>query len=322
VAWFALAAGLYAIAVFVRQPASRALLPIWAGGQCLAALSYVALFFLVVRPVAENTDAPGLIATYLKGAFPQPGQNPIVFFLIGAAKQLIYIAGGPAGAIILGLFGSVGLAAWYRSGDSRWVMVTGIYLTAIGAYAKFFPFGMSRHSVLIGLLSLAAAGAGIDALGQVWRGARVAVTGVLVTLAIFNSVPDVHNIDLDFWQKDRWERAWVLVDEAVPAGSTLLADGEATDMLRHRFMPRDQRRVGTRNPRTVIYKGQLVTTVARGDWAIISTPVIEAAIQETSGSVWLIDTGFNVDALKSRQLELGIATVVDEPGVLYLGRLR
>jgi len=142
------------------------------------------------------------------------------------------------------------------------------------------------------------------------------------TLAIFNSVPDVHNIDLDFWQKDRWERAWVLVDEAVPAGSTLLADGEATDMLRHRFMPRDQRRVGTRNPRTVIYKGQLVTTVARGDWAIISTPVIEAAIQETSGSVWLIDTGFNVDALKSRQLELGIATVVDEPGVLYLGRLR
>jgi len=176
VAWFALAAGLYAIAVFVRQPASRALLPIWAGGQCLAALSYVALFFLVVRPVAENTDAPGLIATYLKGAFPQPGQNPIVFFLIGAAKQLINIAGGAAGAIILGLFGSVGLAAWYRSGDSRWVMVTGIYLTAIGAYAKFFPFGMSRHSVLIGLLSLAAAGAGIDALGQVWRGARVAVT--------------------------------------------------------------------------------------------------------------------------------------------------
>ena len=66
VAWFALAAGLYSHAAFARQPAARGLLPVWLGGQCLAAVLYLVLDILVVKPVAESTNV----------SFPRAGQNP------------------------------------------------------------------------------------------------------------------------------------------------------------------------------------------------------------------------------------------------------
>ncbi len=149
----------------------------------------------------------------------------------------------------------------------------------------------------------------------------MAPIGVRLTLAIFASTPDIHNPVFAHWQKARWESAWQQMVEAIPAGATLLADRETTEMLRLRLMPRDQRRVRTGNPRTVVYKGQFVTTVRPTEWERTPTEAIRAAIRETQGPVWSIDAGFTVGWLGSRRKELGITTVMDEPGVLYLGRL-
>ena len=111
------------------------------------------------------------------------------------------------------------------------------------------------------------------------------------------------------------------MDEAVPAGATLLTDSETTEMLRLRLMPRDQRRVRTGKRQTVVFKGQFVTTVKPTEWARTPTEAIRAAIRETRGPVWIIDAGFDVGGLGTRRNKLGVTTVIDEPGVLYLGRL-
>ena len=118
-----------------------------------------------------------------------------------------------------------------------------------GAFAMFFPFGRSRHTILTGLLTLAATGDGIEALS---KRCRLGATGALLALAIFASTPDVHNPYFASWQKARWESAMRQMDEAVPAGTTLLAGSETTEMLRLRLMPRDQRRVRTGKRQTLV----------------------------------------------------------------------
>ena len=182
----------------------------------------------------------------------------------------------------------------------------------------FFPFGRSRHTVLTGLLTLAATGAGIDALS---KRLRLAPISAMLALAIFASMPDIHNPVFARWQKSHWESAMQQMDEAVPAGATLLANSETTEMLRLRLMPRDQRRVRTGNRQTVVYKGQFVTTVSPTEWEGTPTEAIRAAIRETRGQVWIIDAGLDGGGLRARRKELGVTTVIDEPGVLYLGRL-
>jgi hypothetical protein len=297
--------------LFVRRPATRPLLRTWIAGQAVATAIYLGLYFLVVRVVAAGYDTMSLISTFLQGAFPKAGENWLAFFAIGVLKQFAYVASSWAGGGVALLLAALGLAVWLRKGDQRTVLVASLYLAVIGAVSMFFPFGRTRHTVLIGLVSLAAVGAGLDALGR-WR----AVGGLLGVLAFLAPTSDLHNLPIGEWQKSRWERALRQMDAAIPAGERLMVDKETDLMLRARLWTEQDRGVNTP---VIKYKGNPILATHDFDWA--ATPT--ATIREAAGRAeWLADAGFNTGNLKARREELGLTTVIDEPGVLYLGRLR
>lgn len=85
-AWVTLAAGLYGVARFWKEPATRTLLPVWLSGQITAAGLYAALFVLVVKPLVQQQSVIDTVQSYLAGAFPREGQSLLLFAAVGVLK--------------------------------------------------------------------------------------------------------------------------------------------------------------------------------------------------------------------------------------------
>jgi hypothetical protein len=319
VAWVVLAAGIYGVVRFWKEPAARQLLPRWVLGQLAAAGIYVWLFLLVVRPVWKRMAPEPLITAYLHGSFPSPEQSLMGFLARGVLKQFSYIAGGiPAGLLAL-VLAAAGLACWYRRGDRRIFLVVGVYLTAAGALLRFFPFGRTRHSVLVGLIGLAAVGAGIDWVAR-WRPlAGRAVLALLLVLGFAFPLRDETNIWWKNWEKARLDRALERTMEVIPAGESLLTDDESVHMLRSRYLPRGERREYPNSLPPIA--GHPLLCINGFEWSGVADETIRRAFDEPRKPKWILDMGFGVESLRTRAPQLGVTPIVDEPGVLFLGRV-
>jgi 4-amino-4-deoxy-L-arabinose transferase-like glycosyltransferase len=320
-AWIAMAMGLYGMVRLVREPALRRLAPGWIAGQAAGVGTYAALYWFIVRPVVARHDAQYLIQTYLRGAFPQAGENPLQFAAVGAFKQLVYIAGSaPAGALAAA-FLALAVAYWLWARDSRAVLILALGLAVGGALAQFYPFGRTRHTVAIGMVALGAVAAGIELASARWRPLRWAGPAALFALTFFFPMPDIHNPGLLGWQKSRWDDAMAELLRRVPPGATVLADEEALQMLQANLAPRHDRFRLDGEPNTMVVHGLTIKSV-RWDWSMVKPEWVTAEARLAKGSVWLVDAGFTVAWARTRSLELGAQTVIDSPGVLYLSRLR
>ena len=148
-----------------------------------------------------------------------------------------------------------------------------------------------------------------------------AVVAVMAAAALcWLPTPDAQNIPMDRWERGRWERAVRQVEAAVPEGATILADQETFWMWQAVLEPRGTRLLRDASNRPLNYGGRRVVSTAVFDW--LALPAAEILARVPAGTVWLVDTGFNAESLKARERELGLTPVVDETGVIYLGRLR
>lgn len=320
-AWIALAMGLYGLSRFFREPGTRRLVPVWAAGQAVGMGLYALLYSFILSSVTGGRETQYLIDTYLRAAFPQAGQNPLVFVSVGAFKQIVYIVGSIPGGAIAACFLIFAVVHWVRQRDSRLLIIAALGFAAVGGLAYLYPFGRSRHSVAIGMVTLYAIGAGIDMLSARWRHLRWAAPAALLAFAFLVPMRDINNPTVANWNKARWNRAVSELLERVPPGATILADQEALQMFQAQFAPRNDRfrRDGRRNTLNVKH---LTLKARRWDWQRIDAEWVNTEAALASGSVWLLDTGFVVDTARIRSEELGAETVIDEPGVLYLSRLR
>lgn len=308
VAWVALAAGLYGLTRLSRPLAS-----LWAAGQAGGVALYGWLYFLVIRHAGHNHDLAGLLTGYLRDAFPQPGQHPVTFFLTAALDQLAYVTASRPAALLAAAFALLGLFAWRRSRNPRIILIPALYLAAAGAFAHVYPFGRSRHTMLIGLLSLAATGAGIDFCAKALPVAPRAAAALFLLLPFAAPQGDSHRIPLQAARQDRWQRAITEVNQAIPAGERVMTDEESADVWVAKTHPRANR-ASEHNAR---FKGQPMTVLNKFDFRDVPDETILSAPRP----IWILDMGFVADTVKLRREKLGIATVVDEPGVLFLGRL-
>lgn len=322
-AWVALAMGLYGLLRLAREPEMRRLLSAWVAGQSAALGLYAVLYWTVVRPVVARTDAQQLIQTYLRGGFPQPGENLFAFVATGWFKQFVYFSGSLSGGLLAAVLALIGLIVWLRQKDSRILLVLALTMTACGAIAQFYPFGRSRHTAAIGLVCLGAMGVGLEAFAQRWRPARWVAPLFLLTVSLATPLPDVHNVDLQGWSKAKWSEALAKLQREVPPGATLLADYEAFQMLQANLAPRHMRY------QTVVSAerleiGNFAVKPSRGEWKRVPMEWVtaEAAVAAATGSVWVIDSGFDMGAAETNLRKLGMDVVIDEPGVLFLARLR
>ncbi len=322
VAWVALATGLYAVAVLARNPEKRRLLAVWLAGQAAAGALYGWLYITVVRPLAAMTPTQSLINTYLRGAFPRPGETPLVFLSGGSFKQLVYtVSSLPAGVWTALLFAAGGVV-WVRRGETRAVLVLSLYLAGVGALLSFFPFGRSRHSVVVGFVSLAAVAAGIDfVMGRWGQWGRMAATGALLASMFAFPFGDLHNIPHESWRKPAMDHSVARLVAEIPPEATLVADDETIQMLIARLAPRDRRRSNKDRPGELLIRGRAVRSMGRFDWDSLNKQRADQVRSTTRRGDWLIDTGFTVGGLKRREKEWGLAPLIDQPGMLYLARI-
>ncbi len=320
-AWVVLAAGLYGMARLWRELETRRVLGVWVGGQCGAAALYGAIYVWVMVPLLQQGSVVSVVKSYLAGAFPREGEWLPLFVAKGAVKQFSYILGGEWAGILGIVAAGVGILFWWKRGDMRWVLAIGVHLAAAGAILEFYPYGRSRHTVLIGLVGLGAVGAGLEALGAVRKWVSPAVVGVFFALLLTARTGDIHNIPMDFWDKELWEVAMERVEYRVPPGATVLADRETLYMLGQRYFRREERRLQFPEGIPIVVRGWRVIP-RKFSWTQERPEEIRAALNGVGGPVWILDMGFDGGTVSSLSERLEIETVVEEPGIVYLGRVR
>jgi len=320
-AWIALAMGLYGLLRLAREREIRSLLPVWLAGQSGCAGLYAVLYVFIIRPLVDRTNAPQLIQTYLSGAFPQAGENLLVFTAVGSSKQIVYLTGSLAGGVLAACFLFIGLGLWLRQRDSRALLVISLCLATAGAIAGFYPFGRTRHTVAIGMVCLSAIGIGIDILGKRWKTVRWAAPATLLAISFLVPWPDIHNIAIERWSNHRWRHSLTELQRLVPPGATILADDEALQMLQAYLAPRNDRFRTTDQPNSLAL-GNFTVKSIEWEWRRVCTEWVAQQSATATGSVWVVDSGFDIWAAKRRATEAGAEAMIDEPGVLFLARLR
>ena len=111
------------------------------------------------------------------------------------------------------------------------------------------------------------------------------------------------------------------VEQRIPAGATVLADAESMFMLEQRYFRREERRM--RFPEGVPIPVRGWTMIPRKfSWAEETPEEIRAALNRVGRPVWILDMGFNARSLWEMREMLEMESVIDEPGILFLGRVR
>jgi hypothetical protein len=223
-AFFAAAAGIYALA---RRPSRRFLFP-WAAGQAGAIAIYAILYRVQIAPLLA--DRARLVNAYLRGAFPQPGENPLGFAARGIIKQFAYTMSSiPLGVAAAALF-AIGIALLWSTGRRAlvWGSLAALLLPLAAALAGVFPYGRSRHTVIVSLFLAAGIGAALDRL---LRGRARMAAVALVALWPLAAEPDQNNPPRDH-TRGRLVAAIERLRSIAGAGP-VLADYETALVLRY-----------------------------------------------------------------------------------------
>jgi hypothetical protein len=236
-AWFAGAVGIYAL---MRLRASPFAVKIaWAAGQLAPAVFYVALFFANVRHIPSSVRAENARSHWLFHDFPH-SDNRLRFPVVNTAQQFNYVmASLPLGILAWAMFAGGIYFLWSgRTGIPRGnarplavLLMVPFLLGIIGAYAKVFPYGATRQSLVIGIF--AAAGVAIF-LEFVPRPSRTIIAGTaVVPILIWLLIPNADRLDIPPWRNRKSQMLACLsyIHATIPPDARIVADRETLQML-------------------------------------------------------------------------------------------
>jgi len=233
-AFYAPAAGLYFIARVWGTGPRRSLLVSWVAAQAGGVALYVLLYLTHISRIAEESSSSTAMEGFLRGGFPWPGDNPLVFLIAACAKQFMFLFSSiPLGAAMILPF-LLGLWLLWRgqSAQSRGthtvilLVLLPFLAAAAGAFLRVHPFTRSRHTVVIGLFVAAAIAISFERLlrDRKW----LVLPGALALIALWhsvvgeppNTVPGVRH------EKARLHDLVEHMRATVPQGATILCDDE------------------------------------------------------------------------------------------------
>ncbi len=301
-AWFAGAAGVYAL-LRLRGSSVR-LWVTWAAGQLVALLLYGLLFLLQVRPL----EVLGIEDTYLHGAFPSPARM-LIFPFAGTLKQFAYLmASVPLGALALVLFAIAIFWLWTgRTGIERskgralaLLLVVPFLLAMAGAYAQHFPYGRTRHTLVIGIF--AAIGIAIFVQTLRPRAAIVVLAGALLLTPLWywRGNRDLQDISPDRNGKELMHQCLDYMRAAIPPDALIFTERETLYVLAyyegHRELPKGD-------------YGRISETRLGGRWRVVTKDYKYITVDEYKAAlanfrrqyglgdrepVWVLDGGWDI----------------------------
>jgi hypothetical protein len=305
-AWFVGAAGAYCL---LRLKGSASTVKaVWAAGQLGAASLYGFLFAIQVRAFRGSATEQGAVSSWLSGAFPKPG-GMLAFPFVNTVKQFAYLmASVPAGVLALVLFAAALLWLWTgRTGLERSkaralavLLVVPFLLNIAGAYALLFPYGRSRHTLVIGLFC--ACGVAI-LLQHLPRRAAIAVLwGALLLTPLWHAKADEDPQDISAYRSSK-RMIFECLDHmrnVIPPGSLIFTERETLWVLAryesHQGVPLPPIRPGFTESKLGPWR------VATQDYKYITHAGYETGLRDfrrhyglsPDQPVWVLDGGWDV----------------------------
>lgn len=317
-AWFALALGVYFL-LRIREPAvTNGVRIVWELGQMVAVTLYMFLYVTQLQPLMERIGPRTDIATWLREAYPQAGQNPLGFAVLGTAKQFAYMFPAliPAVAAMLLFLAAVVLLWRSRSAENPgWsrpkavLLVLPFLISCAGAFTYLHPYGRSRHTIFLSLFIAAGVAIGLDKLLRS-RVAPVALGAILLVPGwqMLNAGRYDSTLGQSF-RRSHMVEAVEFLRASAPPGSLILTESETRVVLAYylgatewlpesRGLPSEERIGGYR--------------VFAAHWAFQNPDDVRADLElmrQTCGldpaePVWVVDGGFTV----------GVSSLFDESG--------
>ncbi|MBO0911458.1 MAG: glycosyltransferase family 39 protein [Acidobacteria bacterium] len=170
---FLAAAGAYALVVLRKKPKTRAAIA-WIGGQTSALAISLLLFETQVLKLRESGLPSEIRATWLRSSIFHPGEDRVLWFAWTRTLRLFryFFSHGTVGVagLFLFLFSLVAILRRSKSDSSgpareiALVLVLPFAITLGAAIAGVYPYGGSRHDVLLALFAVPGVAIGLDQL--------------------------------------------------------------------------------------------------------------------------------------------------------------
>ncbi len=233
---FAPALGIYSLLRFARRRPRPATLATWLAGQILGVGLGVLLFSTHIRNLRTSGLPQQIAETWLRRSIFHPGRDHVLRFLGGNTIRLFRFtfSHGTIGVIALLVF-CFGLTILLRrtlpSGPAVAVRVLLTFvLIIVSGLAGIYPYGGTRHDVLLAWLAVIAISVGLAAVKLDWH---LYFGTVLIVLLICNLFPSPPPPFIRFRNQDRrWMTDAVhSLRQQVPPGATLLTDYEGGLLL-------------------------------------------------------------------------------------------
>lgn len=236
-AWYVAGVGVYAVLRLRGAPVPvRA---VWAAGQVAALSLYALLYVFQIRHFHGSSIAQDAITDWLKTSFPAPG-HVLIFPFENTVRQFTYLmASAPLGVLASALFAAAIVVLW--TGRTRVdrnkaralavLLVVPFALAILGAYAHQFPYGATRHTVVIGTL----AAIGIAILLAAWprRAATAVLWGALLLtpLWLWKADPDPQDIGSYRNRKELIQQCLAYMRTTIPPGALIFTERETMLVL-------------------------------------------------------------------------------------------
>jgi hypothetical protein len=255
--------------------------------------------------VAENARSH-----WLSHGFPHSGTF-LRFPFVNTGQQFIYVmASIPLGILAVAMFAAGMYFLWTgRTGLPREnarplaaLLTVPFFLGILGGYAKVFPYGASRHSLIIGIFGVAGVAVFLEFVPRLSR--TIIASAAVVPIALWLSVPNPDKLDLPQSRNRKSQMLECLsyMHATIPPDAPIMMDRETLQMLM--FYE------GSRRPPSNMRKWFIETPLAdrwqirTREYQFTSRPQFRSALaafrkQYNIGAdqpVWILDGGFSVDA--------------------------
>jgi 4-amino-4-deoxy-L-arabinose transferase-like glycosyltransferase len=239
---FAAGAGVYGFWRVFGSHASPRTKAVWIVGQGIGLGVSAALFTTQVAQLRQTGVPAEIAATWLSQSTFHPGADHFLTFAVTKTLRLFryFFSHGTIGVLMLGLFLVAVVALFFRKPrihDPRSLAVLLSLPFAIAlaaARAGFYPYGGTRHDVVLALFAIPGIAIGIDLLGGRRFGLRSKMTLLLLLLMVCNifAAPTPPVIRPKNQRSSLMSEA-ISLFHSQPDGSVILADYQGSLVLEY-----------------------------------------------------------------------------------------
>lgn len=306
-AWFAGAAGVYALLRLKGR--SHAVKICWAAGQAAALMLYAFLFVIQVGRYRGSFIEQDAVNNWLRDSFPQPGEMLAFPFTHTPRIFHFLVAPAPLGGLSLLLFASAFILLWTRrthiaSGNARAValLFSLPFLIAIAAaYAREFPYGGTRHTIMLDLFAAIGIGIAVGTLPKIV--AWPMLCAMLLLSPVWSQTKYQGDIADDRNQTQQILDCLAYMRATIPPGELIFTELETVTILSYY--------AGETDPPWSLYTGKFSDHPLCGRWRVATRDLFYWKPEEFAAAladfrrqyglgeharVWVLDGGWSVVA--------------------------